>query len=459
MMKQQRSLKPLLIYLITFAEGLVSIAVEILTIRQLLPFAGSSVIVTSLIIGVFLLFLAIGYHLGGQYTGEYLSRLRRNFTITAILLGLGLSYFFISLFFYFLQTHLHLSTLLVLLLYLLLITAPITCLLGQTIPITMNMMHFKKSPGHTGGSLLAVSTLGSFLGATVITLISLHFVGVAWTIVINFCSLIALSILLCDRYLTFLQQLVICLTSLGLTIVFNPIFEQLSFIKTNNYGNYEVIELKDEQQKLFVINNSMSSLLNKDNHGFPYAEKIKDILFSQLKLHHEKILIIGAGGFTLTAEGDNDNYFTYVDIDPEIKAIAEKNFNKKIVGEFVAADGRAFLRQHPKEFTVILSDVYSNRKIIPPQMLTQNYFQEIKQSLTENGLSIFNIIANPTLSDPYSKRIDNTLRSVFSNCMSIPLHYQNDLTNIIYLCNNNNSDQHVYTDNLNQATLDSINKL
>ena len=47
------------ILFIIFLEGFVSISVEILAIRQLIPMVGNSVIVTSLIIGIFLLFLAM----------------------------------------------------------------------------------------------------------------------------------------------------------------------------------------------------------------------------------------------------------------------------------------------------------------------------------------------------------------------------------------------------------------
>lgn len=55
-----------LLPIIIVVEGFVSIATEILTIRQLLPVAGGSVIVTSIVIGIFLLFLAMGYQHGGK---------------------------------------------------------------------------------------------------------------------------------------------------------------------------------------------------------------------------------------------------------------------------------------------------------------------------------------------------------------------------------------------------------
>src|SRR3990167_10948702 len=85
------SLRFLLPFII-LVEGFASIAIEILTIRQLLPVAGGSVIVTSLIIGVFLLFLALGYEKGGRIELHLHHILRRNFLIVAVWIGVGLSY-------------------------------------------------------------------------------------------------------------------------------------------------------------------------------------------------------------------------------------------------------------------------------------------------------------------------------------------------------------------------------
>src|SRR3990167_1675302 len=99
--RQEAQLGWVSLFLIIFLEGFISISVEILTIRQMVPVVGNSVIVTSLIIGIFLLFLAIGYYRGGFYRENYTKILQRNFLLSAVFLGLGLSYFFIRIFFNF----------------------------------------------------------------------------------------------------------------------------------------------------------------------------------------------------------------------------------------------------------------------------------------------------------------------------------------------------------------------
>ena len=53
-------------------------------IRQLIAFVGNSIIVTSLIIGVFLLCLAYGYRAGGRQCTALLAILRRNFFISYV---------------------------------------------------------------------------------------------------------------------------------------------------------------------------------------------------------------------------------------------------------------------------------------------------------------------------------------------------------------------------------------
>lgn len=451
--------KKLLLYLIVLLEGFVTISLEILTIRQLIPIAGNSIIVTSLIIGIFLLFLAYGYRKGGNYEKDYTAILKKNFILAAVGFGVGLSYIFIELFFHAIRMIMPHSTLIPLTLYLLLIIAPIVYLLGQTVPITLNLWKQSKSIGTTGGQVLHISTIGSFLGATLTALLLLNYVGVAWSIFADFVILIVLACFLMDIKKEVSSFVVILLLSV---IVFwiNTSFEKSFFIATNNYGNYRVVEKTskaNEQGKLLLINDSYSSYINNKKQGFEYAELIKKILFSDLKLSNKDILILGAGGFTLSAEKTQNNRFLYIDIDKQIAPIVKKHFLSQINGEFVADDARHFLTTTTKQFDVIISDAYSNHIAISPHLLTKEYFLAVNNALAKKGIAIFNMIVRPTLDDIYSKRVDNTLRSVFSNCMVIPIEYGDKPTNILYVCQkptNMAENKVIYSDDLNNAGLD-----
>lgn len=445
---------------IILIEGFVTIAVEMLTIRQLITVVGNSVIITSLIIGLFLLFLALGYFQGGKHHANYRSILIRNFTFSAVLLGVGISYLFIQLLFAFLLQYVSENALVALTIYLLLITAPLVYLLGQTVPITTNLFRFEHHVGSISGKVLCISTLGSFLGSILTTLVLMNFLGVAWTIVINFGLLVFLIFLLARMDQEFLRF--VSLLLLGLVIyTLNIQIENHIFVKTNNYGDYQIIRdtyFPPQTGHLLNINNAPSSFLTEDKKGFIYIETIKNILFQDLGLTNKDILVLGAGGFTLSAESTRGNRFLFVDIDKDLPSIAKKGFNPTINGRFLAQDARQFLLHSKKHFDVVVSDVYSGHYTIPFHLLTKEYFQNIQKILNPNGVAIFNVIANPMLRDNYSKRVDNTLRAVFKNCMSIPLPYRDGPANIIYVCTARpNLDTKIYTDNLNGSMVDIFN--
>lgn len=479
---KQNSINAFLLLGIIIIEGFVSVAVEVLAMRQLAPFVGNSIIVTSLIIGIFLLFLAIGYWRGSLYTQNFYAILYRNFILAASFIGVGLSFPFISLFFAYFHAIFH-YLLLTLLLYLLLALAPLVYFLGQTLPLTMNVVKQERLTGATGGKVLFLSTVGSFLGAILSTLLLMEIYGVAWTVVSAFVLIWLLTILLAlaksnesrHKITTIIGMTLLA----GLVYFMNVDFAQKYFVKTTSYANYRVENLryfesayvlpfhkftttaKERVGKLLSINGSSSSFTDEKQRGFTYIEGIKNILFNELKLKEKNILVLGAGGFTLSAAGDEGNHFTYVDIDAKIKDVVVNHFNKSINGVFIAEDARTFMQYSAaqKYYDVVISDVYSNAYSIPSSLLTIEHLCNIKRALTEHGIAIFNIIAKPFLQDAYSKRVDNTLRSVFKNCMIIPINYSQDLTNIIYICrkNANELDDTVYTDNKSSVTLDFFN--
>jgi spermidine synthase len=446
---------------IILIEGFVTISVEMLTIRQLIAVVGNSVIITSLIIGIFLLFLALGYLRGGLYRENYSPVLINNFTYSSLLLGVGLSYLFIQTFFLVFFQHISNNALVVLVIYLLVIVSPLVYILGQTVPITTNLFRFEHHVGAISGKVLFISTIGSFLGSVFTTLVLMNFLGVAWTIFINFLLLLALIVLLTQDYRAEFSRLFFLMLASIIIFAVNVGVENKLFVKTNNYGDYQITPDSYYPSlgsgKLLSINNSASSFLSKNNKGFEYIELIKRILFHDLQLRNKDVLVLGAGGFTLSAEGNYGNRFLYVDIDGDLPEIVKKGFIDKIDGRFVADDARKFLMNTRQRFDVVVSDVYSNRHTIPFHLLTKEYFQSIKNVLQNSGIAIFNIIATPTLENAYSKRVDNTIRSVFSNCMIIPIEYIHSVTNIVYVCSiasPYSQDKTIYTDNLNSSMID-----
>ena len=99
-----------------------------------------------------------------------------------------------------------------------------------------------------------------------------------------------------------------------MVFILNVNIEKTIFVLTNQYANYQLLTKPEENQKELVINETFSSRLDKHLTGYPYIEKIKTILFHDLNIKDSTILVLGAGGFTLSAETAQHNYFIYVDM-------------------------------------------------------------------------------------------------------------------------------------------------
>jgi hypothetical protein len=185
---------------------------------------------------------------------------------------------------------------------------------------------------------------------------------------------------------------------------------------------YNVIRIREapKHQGLdLIINNATSSRLPKDpKDGFPYVRYIESEFIEPLvergKPAHD-ILVVGAGGFTM---GLNDivNKYTFVDIDPSMKEVAERDFlhrnltpNKK----FVAASARAFVQRTSQRYDLIILDTYTNKGSIPMECTTREFLEGIRRLLKSDGIVVANIISSANFADAFTVRYDRTFANVF----------------------------------------------
>ncbi len=457
---------------IVLIEGFITLSVQILTMRQLIPFIGNSITVTSSVIGVMLLFLALGYRRGGEYKSvfrtDYKKKLRHNFLYSAALISVGLSYPFIYSMFDAFKDFNPLATLYI---YLFVITSPLVFLLGQTIPVATNLANTFRVSQISGHSLF-LSTLGSFAGSIATAAVLIPFLGVAYTIVTCVILLILLLFMLLrdveDRPKKFATYLMAA-NAVVIAFYMNVMLGDWMFVETNAHANYHIKEgefaLTSGEMvagKFMLINNSASSFIGNDQTtGFWYINTVREILNTDLGLSSADILVLGAGGFVASTGEQNNNNYTFVDIDSDIYDIAKKGFIKEIKGDFVAADARQYLRYTDRDYDVIFSDAYSNKATIPEHLITQGYLRDIQVRLKPDGYAVLNIIAYPDFNHPFSQRMTNTVESVFGRChMILKSLNPKELTNVIYLCPaTKNTDSVVYTDNLNVVTYDHTMKI
>ena len=452
-----------MLYAILFAEGFVSVSLQILIMRQLIPFVGNSVVTVSVIVSIFLISLSAGYYMGGKVGKDYREKLRLNFIISALIVSFGFSYYAIEMFF---DSQIFSNPLISLFVYLgIFLTIPIF-LMGQTIPILTNFSKEEKVSKITGGAL-AINTVGAVLGSLVTSMLFLYFFGVSFTVMLNVTTLMIVGLVISSK--KNVSNLIYITSSFMIFLIaynLNVSYENKKFIVTNHYANYEI---RDNSNILvpinreLILNNSLMSVNVNNIYGVAYIEYIKNYLFDFLKLRNKDVLILGAGGFTLTMGLDdeaNSNKFKYIDNDPLIKEIVEKYFlSGEVNGELKISDGRVYLKSvDDNYYDTIIVDVFSNRTSIPWQFITVEFMDILKRKTVSGGHIIINAVIERDFSNQFGKRMHTTIIQNLNFCTVSPLIVDNnqEYLNYIYICKNDKYDDISYSDMYDKMSLDEI---
>lgn len=465
-----------LLFLIVLTEGYIVLSTELLAMRQTTPFVGTGTDIISIIIAAVLMPLAFGYHYGGRFKqgkhfGFYFSirkKLIFNLVVAAIILLPGMSYLSLTFFFDGLraigignrlnQTFIFCGLFLVIPVY----------LLGQTIPLISNYFS-KEKLSRVTGRMLCFSTLGSFLGAVFSTLVLMSTIGVHHTASLNFILIASLVILLSKRKLSDIVVLAYLIAAISMVLNSNYVMRQFRIVKNNNYSTTKAFMGADGYRHL-IQDNNMSSRYN-DLHQkhlyIEFAERIALHDIQNMEGEPRDILVVGAGAFTFGHEDYYNNY-TYVDIDKDLKDIAEQYILREPIGankKFVPEEIRGFLNGTKQQYDVIFLDAYLGGMSIPEQLVTTEFFQQVKAHLKPNALLLTNFIVCPNFCNAFTKNIDDTLRSVFPYVSRQVISEQYNmwntntkaLANVAYIYRNDGQELEqkvIYTDDKNTVFWD-----
>jgi spermidine synthase len=441
----------MLIYLIVFIEGFCSLGAEIIALRRLVPHVGSSIVVTAPTIGFFLFALAVGYATGGKVVDGHLRRVARNFLLAGLIAGVGLAGPTVQAIF----THVQPGAL-AYLVFMAVVLCPIAWLLGQTVPILTNLMTHSHV-GQASGMALYWSTLGSFLGSVSLSVLVMQWFGVSTAVVTCAMGLLAGALLLEPRRW---HQALIPLLGAGIVVAANlgPIAAA-----DTAYADYQVkaLALPDQvNPRLFMVNRSHSSQTDDSQppNTHRYIQHLRQTLLDDLAFKDKDILVLGAGGFTLS-QGEPLNRYTYVDIDPAIRAIAEQHFLKAPAnGMFIAEDARRFVAGTERRFDAVVVDVYSDRAAIPSHLVTREFWAASRRVLRPEGVLMANLILDSQLASPYTRHVLETMESVYGRCDTTVLQKGQAFANVIATCHASSqpSAPGIYTDEHNQADLEKF---
>ncbi|OUS32082.1 spermidine synthase [Thalassotalea sp. 42_200_T64] len=168
---------------------------------------------------------------------------------------------------------------------------------------------------------------------------------------------------------------------------------------------------------------SSQSCINKDNPQKLVFNYTKYVMSSLVFIPNpQKVLIIGLGGGTLSnsllelyPQIEIDN----VEIDPAVVRVAKNYFDFKETDKVRShtKDGRIFIKRAQRKqqrYDLIILDAF-NGEYIPEHLLTQEFLEETKSLLTEQGV----LVANTFSSSKLFHHESATYHAVFGDFYSI----------------------------------------
>lgn len=421
-----------------FCLGFVLASLILIFFSQSLAYVGTSPIISSSMLGTIFIGLIIGFILTYYFPIKLKKHTKIVYILTALATSVFMSTLFIKLLWSYWNSALAFGVLL------LFAGVSLFSLLGILLAINLN-----KSKSFLGLSLIMLAT-GLLAGALLTELVLLNFLGIAWAIVLNTCLLLWCYIFdieqLSQEIISVSAALAIVVISFGVNTQLNGDDVLHQSYRAINHEYYEPVAPAES-----FTTSLFTSIPKKLDHEYQYISLLRKILYKELNIKNKDVLILGNGGYQLTRNDTKNLHFTYVNYSDDGRPSACTFMDVMAGGNNIVTKTEKSAWESDKLYDVIVSNIFPRNITIPPALLSYQQMIKVRNALPENGIAIFNVVARPTLTDLYSKRVDNTIRSVFPSCMEIPMTYSNKPTNIIYVCRKSKeeTDNTIYTINFN----------
>jgi len=404
---------------VVFTGGAGTLATEIAASRLLAPYFGSSTIVWANIIGLILVYLSVGYWLGGKLADRrpeprllgaivlvaalfiaatpFVARPVLDLALVgldAVDVGAVVGSFFAALG---------------------LFAVPVT-LLGVVSPFAIRLaIQDVGEAGTVAGRLYALSTVGSILGTFLSAIVTIPLLGTQRTMLGSAALLVlAAALLLGGRW-----QL-LTLVVAGLLFIPAGAIKATPGLLHESESRYQYVQVAERSDGSRVLRlNEGVAIHSLWRPGTVLTGGVWDMFLLVPPLVErpvQRMLVIGnAGGTVARAYGElyPDVRIDGVEIDPEVTEAGREflglgeNPNLRVI----EADGRPYLELTDERYDVILVDAY-HQPYIPFYLATKEFFGRARERLTPGGVVALNVAGVPG-DDRLSEAIGSTLLAAF----------------------------------------------
>ncbi len=412
-----------------FFSGMASLALEFTASRLLERTFGSSNLVWACIIGLILIYLAVGYFLGGRWADRSPSFK----TFFQILIWAALAMALIPLIarpvlqaasnaFDRLEFGILFGSFIAILI---LLVIPVT-LLGTASPFAIRLaVHQLRGVGQVSGRMYAISTLGSFIGTFLPVLVLIPLIGTYQTILVFSGMLVLVG--LGGMWISagwksalvyaWAPVVVLAISLWGLP---GPERNTTGLIyETESAYNYIQVLQQPNQYRILRLNEGqgMHSVYHPTvlNYNGPWEMVLAAPYFNPPPYRPEQVKSLAIVGL---AAGTTARQATAVygpipidgfEIDPKVVEVGRKYFDMNEPNlNVIIQDGRWGLEHSPKKYQIISVDAY-RPPYIPWQLTTMEFFQIVHDHLTPDGAMAINVGRAPD-----DRRLIESLASTIS---------------------------------------------
>jgi predicted membrane-bound spermidine synthase len=394
-------LSPKKMLLIAFLEGFAVLGVEILGGKILSSYFGSSYIMWTVVLGITMFSLAIGYYLGGIISQKKdLSGILFNIMLAGgVLIGLMIV-LSNGIFAFFSESEIYRSLIIS---SLLLIAPPLICI-GSITSILIQIMNLSSGKaGNSSGKIYGYSTLGGITATFLIGYFIIPSFGVSY-------PLFVISLIMIFFAFLFFYSKQKRNFAIGGLIVFVICFglarQKLEKKKSKYFkityesegilGQLKVLDSKTPDKpfptRRLLINGIPQTYIVNEPTAYSlwrYPHFIS--AYASMKPASSSVLLIGLGGGSVARELKTQKFnLDVVEIDERILPLAKKYFYYKTDNsEYIVDDARHYVKRTKKKYDIVIYDVLSG-EAQPNHVFTMESMDELKKILNPGGFVIVN---------------------------------------------------------------------
>ncbi len=425
-MTRQDTLFRLLAWVVAFAEGFSTLAVEVIAIRLAIPVVGSSMTLTGVLLAVILLALSAGYWHGGRLSSRWTGpRCRAALTVNlflAALLYAAVSFpFEAGLLDRFLDAGLGLAPAIGAAATLL-FAAPVY-LVAQSVPLLAELTNDEGKAGRASGRVLFYSTLGSVAGGIVTPVFLFPSFGVRVSGYL-ICGLLFAAAALWTasraRAAIVLAAAAVSLAAVNWAGLGTSIPANQRFRFDSPHQTIRIVEEPSDTgrvERAMYLNGGRASAIFADSG----ETSVRYVLEADRLLGAEPcsyVLAVGAAGFTFPRDASRIaevERVDAVDVDPAVREIAERQFLLRPLPSkvrFFPLSARYALRRFRSQrarYGFTLLDAYTG-KAIPAELLSREFLADVR---AVSARTAANVILDRTAESDFARNVLATFRQAF----------------------------------------------